>query len=325
MESFSQIEQMISSALQVNGRASWRQIANALDIPERTVARRGQRLLDENHVRISTYLDASRVLHAESFIIRLKIDPIAASAASDVLARHPDASSVSVLEGTNEIVCLFVPRNKRSISRLFTEELPGIPGVQGHEVSRVLKLFRSGYDWNAGRLPESVVQKLTREVWPQEEEDDDHITLDIDSSDEKLIALLAQDGRAPIANLAQELKVSVPTVRRRLNQFFRAGILHVRTEVRPSIFGFSVDAMIWLRPRAVPLERACASLAADPSVRFCAAITGTSHIFINLLTKDNDTLYEFICQTFTPEFGVDLIDVRAIEKPIRRGPLLIGT
>ena len=57
-------DRLVAAALQVNGRASWGEIGRALDLPERTVSRRGQRLLDRGLVRVSTYVDPARVLHA---------------------------------------------------------------------------------------------------------------------------------------------------------------------------------------------------------------------------------------------------------------------
>src|SRR5690625_4573506 len=64
-------DRLIAAALQVNGRASWGEISRALDLPERTVARRGQQLLDRGLVRVSTYVDVSRVLHARAVVLRV--------------------------------------------------------------------------------------------------------------------------------------------------------------------------------------------------------------------------------------------------------------
>jgi DNA-binding Lrp family transcriptional regulator len=66
------VDSAIAAALQVNGRASWGAVARALEVPERTVARRGQRLLDMGLVRVSTYLDTTIVRHARPLVIELK-------------------------------------------------------------------------------------------------------------------------------------------------------------------------------------------------------------------------------------------------------------
>jgi DNA-binding Lrp family transcriptional regulator len=63
------LDRQIAVALQVNGRLSWRAIGRALDVPERTVTRRGQAMLDNGTVRVSTYLDTTRVGHARPLIL----------------------------------------------------------------------------------------------------------------------------------------------------------------------------------------------------------------------------------------------------------------
>ena len=40
-----ELDRKLVAALQVNGRASWKQVARAVDATESTVARRGQQLL----------------------------------------------------------------------------------------------------------------------------------------------------------------------------------------------------------------------------------------------------------------------------------------
>ncbi|MFJ3393448.1 AsnC family transcriptional regulator [Leifsonia aquatica] len=50
---FDELDSRIAAALQANGRASWGLIAKVIDAPVRTIARRGQRLLDVGAVRVS--------------------------------------------------------------------------------------------------------------------------------------------------------------------------------------------------------------------------------------------------------------------------------
>ncbi len=47
------LDRLIAGALQLNGRAAWRDIASVVDSTETTVARRAQRLIDAGTVRVT--------------------------------------------------------------------------------------------------------------------------------------------------------------------------------------------------------------------------------------------------------------------------------
>ena len=62
-------------ALQVNGRASWRKLATALDVSESTVTRRGQQLLADRRVAVTGVLDHLRCGLGISVHLRLRARP----------------------------------------------------------------------------------------------------------------------------------------------------------------------------------------------------------------------------------------------------------
>ncbi|WP_344986430.1 AsnC family transcriptional regulator [Streptomyces violaceus] len=64
------LDRRIISALQIDGRASWHRIATALGEPERTVVRRGTRLLDSGLVRIG-----AMVVRGRSTVIGVRCAP----------------------------------------------------------------------------------------------------------------------------------------------------------------------------------------------------------------------------------------------------------
>jgi DNA-binding Lrp family transcriptional regulator len=156
------LDRQIAVALQANGRASWRAIARCLDTPERTVTRRGQAMLDSGVVKVSTYLDTTRVGRARPLIIVAHTEPGRSVEIGHQIAKRGDASSVSVLEGTGNLVCMLLPSDGESRYRLLLSELPSLEGVRDTSVATVLRYFRAGYDWSAGGLPDSALQALDR-------------------------------------------------------------------------------------------------------------------------------------------------------------------
>jgi DNA-binding Lrp family transcriptional regulator len=318
-EDFDTLDTQLAAALQVNGRASWGLIAKALDVPERTVARRGQRLLDSGAVRVSTYLDTSIIGRAQPLIIHLDTKPGQAMQVARILAARADASSVSVLESSAEIVCELVPRTFEDSARLLIDELPAIDGIVSLRVGTVLKLFRSGYDWAAIPLPEDVVAQLRREPSGAKPK-----PMQFTDDDDALVQALAVDGRASVVQLAESLGVSTPTVRRRLDALFDFGAMHVRTEIITALHGLRVEALSWLQVAPDRIEEVGQALARNPSVRFCASCTGASQMLVDCLVEDEQALYRFLTEDVAALGVESSIRMSVVLTPVRRGPMTLA-
>lgn len=317
------IDTLLATALQVNGRASWGAIARALGIAERTVARRGQRLLDTGEVRVSTYLDTTIVGDTRPLVIELETTAGRAMEVALTLAARPDASSVSVVEGSGEIVCMLLPRTPEDSARLQLAELPAIDGVRSTRVGTVLRYFRSGYDWVAGELPGRAVAELRKEL-PLPLPPSGPACVVLSADDEAIIARLAVDGRASVTALARGLELSAATVRRRLETLFAQGALHVRTETSPAVHGLRVEALTWLRVQPDMIEPVGKALGRHPAVRFCVALTGTSQVMIDFLVHNEHELFDFLANDVA-DLRVDSIArTSVVLAAVRRGPMVMA-
>lgn len=312
-------DRLVAAALQINGRASWGDIARAVDLPERTVARRGQRLLDRGLVRVSTYVDPAQVLHARAVLFRITTDPQALWHVAHTLARRSDASSVSVLEGSGDIAGMLLPHDETSIRELLFTDFPQLEGIVSINVTTALKFFRSGHDWHAGVLTEEQIRML--DTSPSREVDASDA---LSEDEEALIALLLKDGRMPVTRLARSLGINVATARRRMESLTRRGIMHPRTEVVPRLFGLELEALVWFRVPMSRLEKVGAALAAAPEVKFIAATTGTSQLLANVLVRDSEAFYRFLTgPTVAAHEGLEVVDALVVITPVLRGSLMV--
>ncbi len=312
-------DRLVAAALQVNGRASWGEIARALDMPERTVARRGQRLLDLGFARVSTYVDPARVLHARAVLFRITTQPKALWSVARTLARRSDASSVSVLEGSSDIAGMLLPRDDDSIRELLFTDFRDIAGVVSINVTTVLKFFRSGHDWRIDILTDEQVRMLDPDPAGQVDPGDA-----LSADDYALIELLLRDGRMPVAQLARKLGLNVTTTRRRLDSLRRRGLMHPRTEVVPSLFGLGLEALVWFRVPMARLEEVGNALAAAPEVKFIVATTGTSQLLANVLVTNEMEFYEFLTgPAIAGHDGLEVVDSLIVVTPVLRGSLMV--
>ena len=70
------------------------------------------------------------------------------------------------------------------------------------------------------------------------------------AEDDPLLAELARDGRAPVADLAAATNWHESTVRRRIEELRQAGLLYFDIDVDDSAFGVNAKVMLWLEDRA---------------------------------------------------------------------------
>jgi len=317
---FDELDRQIAVALQINGRASWRAIARCLDIPERTVTRRGQAMLDDGIVRVSTYLDTTRVGNVRPLILVAYTEPGRSLEIGSQIAARDDASSVSVLEGTDHLVCMLIPSDDNSRRELLFRDLPSLEGLKDTTISTVLRYFRTGYDWSAGGLSEEACESLM-DLPVSDPERTDPVVLD--KEDWSLITELAKDGRESIASLSKSVGLSTQTVQRRLNHLFETGAIHIRTEASPSFFGLTVEVLVWIQAAPAEVEPLGRALATHSAVRFCVATTGPSQLLLNCLFEHENALYEFLTGYLGTHGASRVADVAVVVVALRRGPLIM--
>jgi DNA-binding Lrp family transcriptional regulator len=321
LDVFDQLDRDIAVALQINGRASWRAIARSLGASSRTVTRRGQAMLDTGAVKVSTYLDTTRVGDARPLIVVAHTRPGASLRIGLEIAGRADASSVSVLEGTGQLVCMLLPSDAEARSRLLLHELPSLDGLRDTSVATVLRYFRAGYDWSAGGLPSSAIDELQTLPSSDPERTD---PVDLSREDQELIAELARDGRRSIASLAEALSMGTQSVQRRLDRLLEEGVIHIRTEVRPRLLGLDVEVLVWIRVPPLEIDAVGRALATHHAVRFCAATTGPTQILIDCLFADENQLYDFLTNYLGKHGASEIANAAVVVAAVRRGPLVVA-
>lgn len=96
---FDELDRRIVAALQVNGRASWRRIADVLGEPFRTVTRRGVALLESGAVRI-----AGLASLGPTHLVELECEPGRLDDVATKLAGMPDVIFVYALTSPMRLI-----------------------------------------------------------------------------------------------------------------------------------------------------------------------------------------------------------------------------
>ncbi|GAA2422690.1 Lrp/AsnC family transcriptional regulator [Streptomyces coeruleofuscus] len=314
------LDRRIISALQIDGRASWHGIATALGEPERTVVRRGTRLLDSGLVRIG-----AMAVRGRSTVIGVRCAPGQARVVATALARRPDCAFVQVLTGTWDCVAeVQCPRDR--LAGLVMDELPGLPGVVRTLTLPVLRHVRTIREWHAGLLTEAEISALTGGAPPGTAPAADVSSPsdgagELSRADRLLVNALAEDGRCTFDELARVAGVSEATARRRLGALRRAGRVRVRAVIEPVLLGLPVEAVLWVRAVPAEVDTVTAALAESPHVRYVSFVTGERQLLVLTAFPDEAALHDFVTRSSWLREALS-VDVSMVLGSLKRGGML---
>ena len=98
--------------------------------------------------------------------------------------------------------------------------------------------------------------------------------------DQAIMAILQEDGRAPHVELARRLGVSEGTVRRRVAELLKGGVIRVVAVAEPERLGYHTSAFIGLQVDPAQVDEVATKLAALAETERVAITTGRYDIFI---------------------------------------------
>ncbi len=212
------VDLALINCLQLDPRASWRTVGDALKVDPVTVARRWQRLQDSG----TAWVSARATGHGrpESCLAFVEVDCTTSYALTiaERLARWPHVLSVEHTSGPGDLTLLVEVRDMAFLSRFLLRSLASVPGIVSSRAHLVTEVFAIGDDWKLQVLDATQRTVMTdRPVrYKYAPTDQRHHGKTFDAVDRQLILKLGEDGRSSIAELTVGTGLSESTVRRRL-------------------------------------------------------------------------------------------------------------
>jgi len=313
------LDRRIISALQIDGRASWHRIAAALGEPERTVVRRGTRLLESGLVRIG-----AMTVRGRSTVVAVRCAPGQARMAANALARRPDCAFAHVLTGAPDCVAeLICPRDR--LAGFVLDELPGLPGVLEARTLPVLRHIRTIREWHAGLLTAPEIAALADPAAPAPPMGDVLPPADpsreLSRQDRLLLHALADDGRRTYDELARVAGVSEATARRRLSALRKDGTVRIRAVIEPALLGLPVEAVLWVRAVPSRTEAVAEALRESAHARYVSFITGERQLLILAAFPDEASLHAFVTRSPWLPDAVS-VDISMVLSTLKRGGMM---
>jgi Lrp/AsnC family leucine-responsive transcriptional regulator len=143
----------------------------------------------------------------------------------------------------------------------------------------------------------------------------------LDETNRKLLAELQDHARLSLAELGRRVGLSSPAVADRLQRLESDGcITAYRTDLDPKALGYSLSAVVRVRPASRQLQRVAEIARASPEVVECHRITGEGCFFLKAHVRTIGHLEELI-DRFTP-YGQTTTSIIQSSPVPPRGPAL---
>jgi Lrp/AsnC family transcriptional regulator for asnA, asnC and gidA len=121
----------------------------------------------------------------------------------------------------------------------------------------------------------------------------------LDPLDQEITRLLVEDGRIPIGALAARLKVTAPTLRKRMRKLEKEGLLKVSGLIDPEKHPEMTTALVGMNIQSRGrMDRILEKIAALPNVVWAGVVTGRYDIIAEvLISGGKNELYRFTTDT----------------------------
>jgi Lrp/AsnC family transcriptional regulator for asnA, asnC and gidA len=254
--------------LQEDGRRTNQALARQLKISRATALRRIRKLIEGQIIRITAFVDPSRVGSPTGVLFALEVTRHNVESVMEVLAEQPMIGIPIKTAGRFNILALAIFNSIDELSQFVRDVLAKMDGIRNSETLLLLHI--------------------------EQESNTPHKTINIDYFDKQLFRLINADGRQSTVALSKQLNVSPTTVQRRLQKLLKSGTIRIAAIVDISKVDWFISAAILVRVELKSLVSILNKLSRYPMVQFVSCTTGRFDIMVSTRSESLTELYEFV-------------------------------
>ncbi len=278
MTDIDDVDQALIDALVSDGRASYAALARRIKMSQAAVKARVLRLLDSGAIHILGRVDPRALGFGEFAYCLIDVQgPVRTTA--DRLAAMDEAAFVLVLAGAGGLFVEFRARNSLQLDAAI-EQARSDPGVRGIDALALVAYVKQ--DWSQSRQDlASTDHRLSARRRP------------VDATDIALLEILAANGRATFAEMADSAGMSQASTRERVLALIAAGVVTVQTIVSPGVLGVKGYAGLMITVDG-PSAPVAARIAAMTDITLVARVMGRFDVIAESSYHDELHLAELL-------------------------------
>jgi DNA-binding Lrp family transcriptional regulator len=285
--------------LEADGRASYLELARALDINPSTAAKRVKKLLSEETIIVNAVPNPRRLGQPANALIALNVD---------IKQMEKFCAGLKKSFHVNEIVATF-GRFNLVLGVQFPSWDKLVDFISGElrksENIREIETFfvRDMVERPSSSPPGEIAQK-------------DAVA--IDETDYQLIEELTKNGRQSCIYLAGKLGISLSSASKRLAALLKEDVVRIRASTNPASLGYHYHALVFIQVESYNIESTCTRLGEYPEINRLIRLANGYDIYISIMAKTADSLYEFIREKLAPLPGITKVDTLIRAELIKR-------
>ncbi|OGO21979.1 MAG: hypothetical protein A2144_10475 [Chloroflexi bacterium RBG_16_50_9] len=283
------LNERIIALLKRDGRYSHTRLARELGVNVATIAKRIDKMLEEDAFSIRTVLNPFKFgFNAHAFItldINLpKIDQVCAR-----LTNNPNISLLATIFGRFDLLIITDFPTWEMLQEFITKELTRMEGINKIDT-----------------FPIVAIKKIYNGLFKY----DSYVNTPagIDNLDMAIIEKLGENGRLSYADLARALNISLTTVSRRVAQLKKEEIIKITAIRNPLKWGYLANAYSVLHADSNKVDAICAKLATHPEVHLVMTLMSGFEILFGVHFHSPEVMYRFITDEIAQIDGVSNIE-----------------
>jgi Lrp/AsnC family transcriptional regulator for asnA, asnC and gidA len=140
------LDRSIIELMKVNGRITYKEVSDRVNIPEATARYRVQRLLNNDLLLLETWIDPNQMGSPQAAIMNLTVESSRVNAVAQELAQLEEVQFLSIVAGLHNIVVNVSFNTQDELCR-FCDKLGTIRGILQYDTQIVTRLVKAHYDY----------------------------------------------------------------------------------------------------------------------------------------------------------------------------------
>lgn len=301
---FTETDLLLVNALQINPRASWSLLRNAIDLDPAALSQRWQRLVDSGLAWTTCYPAVNR-WHIAFAYIEINCLPGIRDSVMEALTDDPNTLSIEFTTGRRDLFLTIAMSDIASIDRYVSDQIARVPGVTSTRTHHVRRYFTEGSGWRLQALSPAMQHRLEAEkISPRIQAPPPRFT----PLEQQIITALGYDGRRTASSIAATLDVSVSAVTRGILRLLSTGRVTLRCDFAHNLSPWNVITVLWVSAPHDQLNRIAEAMLRLPQVRQVSSIVGEANLMVQSWMRslgELDTIEQTLAQRFP---GIRVLD-----------------